>query len=706
MEPPEGGSAASRGPGQLSPDQETITLPEVLIDVRQPGKVLNDKLRAFEESRGNFLLPALGANASSLTRSEINSLPQGLDTPIDNALTQLPGVSVDAATSNVSYHVRSEYANVQYRINGIQLPDGLSGFGQIVETGFVGTLRLLDGALPAQYGLRTAGVIDIAARNEYPPSGSVTFFGGSYWTLSPSIAYGGQTEDLQYFVAGRYLRSDEGLDNAMPTYYPLHDRTEQWKAFGYLSGLVGESSRLTYLAGMSLGWFQIPNVIGQAPAGDFGSPTYPSANLNENQYENFTFNVLALQTKGQGFETQVSLFARYALVHFLPDVYGDLVFNNVASNVKRQSCLIGLQGDTAWRLGASNTLRAGFGIASESTQVDNLATVLPLDASGSPLPYPVTINDYAPRIGWNLGAFVQDEWNITSALTLNAGLRFDQMYQYVVASQVSPRVALLVQVAPSTTLHAAYARYFTPPVQVEATPTNLALFQNTTLQPAIGLQSPVQPERSHYFDVGVDSRPLAGLRIAASAYYKLATNLLDDGQFGEATVLSQLNYARAYSEGLELSLGYEVGGLRAYGNLALNATKAKGVASNQYLFDPEEFAYLGTHYHVTDDAQTVTASAGVSYSSRGFLASCDFIHGSGLPSGFANTEHVPGYAIINVAVANEFDPWTTRRPLVVRLSVANLLDTAYVLRSGTGVGQFAPQYGPRRGIFVSFSQKI
>lgn len=705
-EPPESSSPPPQGSDEASSKEAAITLPEVLIDLRPRAKVLSERMRAFDESRDSFLLPALGAAASSLDHHEISLLPQGTDAPIDNVLTQLPGVSADAATSNVSYHVRNEYANVQYRINGIQLPDGLSGFGQLVETGFVGKLRLLDGALPAQYGLRTAGVVDISAKNEYPPSGSVAVCAGSFWTLSPSIAYGGQTDTLQYFATGRYFRSDEGLDNAMPTYYPLHDRTEQWKAFGYLSALVGESSRLTYLAGLSLNQFQIPNVVGQAPLGDFGNPAYNSANLNENQYENYTFNVLALQTKSERFETQLSLFARYALVHFLPDVYGDLVFNNVASNVTRQSFLVGVQGDGAWRLGESNTLRAGFGITGEDSQVDNLATVLPLDASGTPLPYPVAINDYTPKIGWNMGAFVQDEWTIASALTLNAGLRFDQLYQFVVANQVSPRVALLYEVAPSTNLHAAYARYFTPPVQVEATPTNLALFQNTTLQPAIGLQSPVQPERSHYFDVGVDSRPVPGLRIAASAYYKLATNLLDDGQFGQATVLTQLNYAQAYSEGLEFSLSYEGGGLRAYGNLSVNATKAKGVASNEYLFDPDEFAYLKTHFHVTDDAQTVTASAGTSYASNGFLVSCDFIYGSGLPSGFANTQHVPPYGVMNVAVAKEFDPWDIKKPVTVRLSVANLLDTTYLLRSGTGIGQFAPQYGPRRGIYLSLSQKI
>ena len=46
------------------------------------------------------------------------------------------------------------------------------------------------------------------------------------------------------------------------------------------------------------------------------------------------------------------------------------------------------------------------------------------------------------------------------------------------------------------------------------------------------------------------------------------------------------------------------------------------------------------------------------------------------------------------------------KPLTVGFSVVNLLDNSYLLRSGSGVGDFSPQYGPRRGFFLTFSQKL
>ena len=87
---------------------------------------------------------------------------------------------------------------------------------------------------------------------------------------------------------------------------------------------------------------------------------------------------------------------------------------------------------------------------------------------------------------------------------MNAGLRFDQMWQYTDANQLSPRLSFTYKPFENTTFHAGYARYFTPPVLVEAAPANIALFNNTTGAPNAGQPAnPVLPERSHYFDAGV-----------------------------------------------------------------------------------------------------------------------------------------------------------------------------------------------------------
>ena len=135
-------------------------------------------------------------------------------------------------------------------------------------------------------------------------------------------------------------------------------------------------------------------------------------------------------------------------------------------------------------------------------------------------------------------------------------------------------------------------------------------------------------------------------------------------------------------------------------------TQVKDVVSNQYVIgDPVELAYLADHYTYASDAQTVTASAGASYRWHSLLASIDGIYGSGLRAGFANEQHSPGYTQWNGAIARHFYPWhDPEKPLTLRLSVINLFDRSYLLRAATGVGEFAPQYGPRRGLFAELSQ--
>jgi outer membrane receptor protein involved in Fe transport len=335
-----------------------------------------------------------------------------------------------------------------------------------------------------------------------------------------------------------------------------------------------------------------------------------------------------------------------------------------------------------------------------------------------------------------MGVYAEDEWKINDQLTLNSGLRYDQMYQFVVASQLSPRLSLTYQPSEDTTWHAGYARYFTPPVLVEAAPANIALFRNTTGAPYQYLQDPVLPERSHYFDAGVlqkiplrcselapimfarpptEQQDCGALEVGVDAYYKIATDLIDNGNFGQALVLSAFNYAQAYNEGVEFKAKFTSGNFQAYGNLAVAQQRATDVVSNQYLFDNTtpladlggltEFQYIQTHYIYTDHTQILTGSAGASYLWSGTRFSADMFYGSGLRSGDANISHEQPYAQFNVGLTHEFTGWAMK-PLTLRFDVVNVFDTLYQIRSGTGIGVFAPQYGPRRGFFAALSQKF
>ena len=670
---------------------------------------LDSKMTGLDQARDN-LLPKIGASTYTISRDTIEKLPQADNTPIDKVVLQLPGVSYDSAVANPSFHVRNEYGNVQTRINGIVVPEGVSGLGPFLDTNFIGSMSLLTGALPAEYGLRTAGVLDITSRAFAAPSGEVSLYGGSRRTFTPSLDYGGSVGNSEYFVSARGNWNDLGIENPTPGLNAIHDQTQQGKFFGYASTLLDESTRFSVISAASHSSFQIPNNPDQTPLGDFGPATYDFSTLNENEYDTYLVTMVALQKHGTDGDAQLAAFSRYAEVHFVPDVFGDLVFNDVASDVTRQSTLTGMQGDASYIVNDRHTLRVGFAVTGEQTNVTDASTVLP-GAIGAVTGPPFTVTDRTSLLGWNIGSYVQDEWKLTNQLTLNMGLRFDQLYQFVDANQLSPRLALVYKPFAGTTFHAGYARYFTPPYQAQATQANLALFANTTNQPAVPLDDPVKPERAHYFDAGIDQTVLPGLDIGIDAYYKMARDMIDDGQFGQAVVLTQFNWARGYSEGGEFKLKYRNGNFNAYANFSYNIMRAIDAESNQYVIDAATYEYLLHNYHYTDDMQRMTGSAGASYRIYDTTLSADLIYGSGLRAGalpdfVPNSLHSTPYAVINTGVAHDFQWSPDYKPLTVRFDVVNLFDQIYELRTGTGIGVFAPQYGARRGYYVGLSQKL
>src|SRR6476661_6208354 len=144
------------------------------------------------------IVPSLGATRYTVGPDRLNQQAQGEDAPFNQTMLRFPGVAQD---SFGQLHLRGEHANLQYRINDVLLPEGITGFGQELSPRFVDTLHLITGSLPAQYGFRTAGVVDIHTKSgAFDPGGVATIYGGRYETINPSFEYGGSEGNLNYFV--------------------------------------------------------------------------------------------------------------------------------------------------------------------------------------------------------------------------------------------------------------------------------------------------------------------------------------------------------------------------------------------------------------------------------------------------------------------------------------------------------------------------
>ncbi len=672
---------------------------------------MNVIARQLDIARSN-IQPGLGATVYDFTRPAIETQPQGDNQPLNRLLLQAPGVAQD---SFGQLHVRNDHANLQFRINGVQLPEGINVFGQSLQTRLANSVALITGSLPAQYGLRTTGIIDIQTKTgTLNPGGSATLYGGQQGTFQPSAEWGGRIGQIDYYATGEYLRTNEGIENPAPTFNAIHDNSIQPKGFAYVSGIIDPTSRLTAILGASRSQYQIPQVGGQTPSLGLtvnGASDFASASLNENQRQINNFGIVAWQKHVDDIDFQIAGFSRYSSVYFSPgDPTGDLLFNGIAQTAYRQSWASGVQGDGSWRAAPDHTVRSGFYIQRERSPFSSTSNVLPVDQTGvQTTDQPLTIFDSGSKTGWIYSYYLQDEWKIIPSLTLNVGARYDQFAEFVSERQLSPRTNLVWQPTEATTFHAGYSRYFTPPpFELIASPT-IALFANTTAAPEVTLNSVAKAERSHYFDVGATQIILPGLKAGIDAYYKLASNLIDEGQFGAPILFTPFNYQKGWVKGVELTLSYDIGNWSFYGNFSASQELAKNIVSSQFNFSAEDLAAIATNAIHTDHDQTYTSSAGVKYRvpTWNTLFSVDLTAGSGLraDSTLPNGAALPGYQQVNFSIVQPVDTGLYKG-LELRFDVINLLDEIYQIRSGTGLGVFAPQFGPRRTILAGVTQRF
>jgi len=669
----------------------------------------------------NGIQTRTGASTYLIDAAAIAAAPGGDNSLLNKVVMQAPDVAQD---SFGQYHVRGEHNGLQYRLNGIILPEGISVFGQSLDPRLISSLTLITGALPAEYGLRTAGIIDLKTKSGVIDSGgSISLYGGSHGTVQPSVNYGGSSGNLNYFVSGDFLRSGLGIESPDGSSQPLHDHTTQYHGFAYLEDILDEENRISAVLSTSTGKFQIPNRPGLQPGilNADGTPltvsgrnTYPSDALDENQRELNHFAIVSWQHSQGALDVQTSVTARYSSLAFTPDPLGDVLFNGIAQDAYKQNVAYALQSDGAYKLNGTHTLRAGvFAQTDHSKSLTNSA-VIALDPGGNQSSdIPLSIIDNGAKTEWIESAYLQDEWKIVPAVTLNYGLRFDTFTAFTAAHQLSPRVNVVWQALPGTVVHAGYSRYLSPPPFELVGDVTVNKFTGTTAGAAVTRADTPQAEQANYYDIGLQQKLSRRFTVGVDTYYKQSHNLIDEGQFGAPIILTPFNYAHGKQYGAELTGNFTGEALSAYLNLAYQSARGKDIDSAQFNFPQDDLNYIAAHYIHLDHEQQITASGGVSYLRSGTRYSANFLLGSGLratealPDGsfIPNGAHLPYYTQINLGVSHEFhlgDAGT----LTARLDVINALDKIYEIRNGTGVGVGAPQFGPRRGIFVGVSKSL
>ncbi|HEU4684032.1 MAG TPA: TonB-dependent receptor [Nitrospira sp.] len=635
-----------------------------------------------------------------LSRKDVEALPRGNNVEVSDVLLTVPSAVYGGLKQT---HIRQDHANQQFRIDGIPIPDTVTGaFAEIVPPRAWERADIILGGMEAQYGNKTAVVIDITSKSGTKPGfGSAQMFGGSNETVNPSFEYGGTiAEKVRFYVLNSYISTNRGIEP--PTLGKTNNHNQSEKNNTYLRGDYQHDNRnaLSWIGLNAVAKYQIPTIPGLAPNPDVlallsGFTPVASQSVNQFQKENNQYTQLVWRHDiNASHFFSLGLYFRRGVADFQTDplnalAYADQVGNAQTSSQRRTAYSGGSRFDYTWVPDSHHVVKTGFQI--DYTRANNTTQIFAFDTTnGVPAGPVVTREASNQNIQTRQGFWVQDQWSPLDRWTLNLGVRGDAIQGFYNEGQVSPRIGATYAYSKANVFHAYYGRLFTPPNVEQIAFTNLNT-QNTTAQPDVAAGFLPRAERAHYFEVGSYHAVNRYATLELTGYYKLAHYLSDAGQFGSTPLRNFFAFERGWQRGIDGALKIQFSDrFTGRGNVAWGQCKGYGLQSGQYLLDQAEINDINSQGGVfCDHSQFVTSSAVLTYRlGEHTTIGGQMLYGSGLrtaePGAKTNSSHEDSYTVYNASITQTLLlPWSEQK-LLLGFDIINLLDEKYFYNRGEG----------------------
>lgn len=669
-------------------------------------------------------LPAIQYKASStvyqLNRKDVELLPRGNNNDVADVLLTVPSVAYGGLKQT---HIRQDHANQQYRIDGIPIPDTVTGaFADIVPPRAWERADIILGGMEAQYGNKAALILDITSKSGTRPGfGSLQGFGGSYETVNPSFEYGGTIgERVRFYALNSYVNTARGIEPPTLGSQSFHNRSE--KNNTYLRGdyQVDNHNNFSWIFLNSVAKFEIPtipnlaanqSVLALLQAQDPIFNPVNSKDVNQFQKENNQYSQLVWRhdVNATNF-LSLGFYFRRGAADFQTDplnalAYADDVSSAQTSNQGRIAYSGGFRLDHTWVANSQHLIKGGMQF--DYSRAGNTTQLFAFDVAGGVPSGPVITREASNQnIQTRQEFWLQDQWSPIDHWTFNVGVRGDVIQGFYDEGQVSPRIGVTYKHDQSNVFHAYYGRLFTPPNIEQIAFVNLNT-QNTTAAPDDPTGFRPRAERAHYFEVGSYHAVGRYATLELTGYYKLANFLSDAGQFGTTPLLNFFAFERGWQRGIDAALKMQVRDkLTLRGNVSWGQCKGYGLQSGQYLLDQAQINDIMSSSGVfCDHSQFVTSSAVLSYRLlERTIITGQMLYGYGLRTAEegakTNSSHEPSYTIYNLSLAHTIPlPWHGQK-LLLGFDVINLFDEQYFYNSGEGsIGLGVAHAGMPRSFF-------
>ena len=671
-------------------------------------------------------LPPIQYKASSetysLSRKDVEILPRGNNNTVAEVLQTVPSVVYGALGQT---HIRQDHANQQFRIDGVPIPEGVSStFTDVISPRMWERADIILGGMEAQYGNKTALVVDITSKSGTKPGfGSLQMFGGSNQTVNPSFEYGGTVgEKFRYYALNSFTSTNRGLEPPTLGHSIFHGQSERNQT--YLRGDYQHDNRnsFSWVFLNSVAKYQIPTLPGLdlnpdvLPLLQAQDPTFSpvaSQSVDQNQRENSQYaHLIWRQDVNATNFFQLAGFWRSSYANFTTDPFNVLTYTPnaaepfSAANQKRTAYSVGTRLDHTWTPNTRHLVKSGFQF--QYTNAANRAEFFDFardPVTGLPVGPVISQTSANTNVQVREEFWVQDQWSPTNQWTFNLGLRLDTVQSFYDEGQLSPRLGVTYKLNQSNVFHAYYGRLFTPP-NVEQIAFTKANLQGTTAQPENPTGFTPRSERSNYFEIGSYHALGTWATLELTGYYKQSRYLSDAGQFGSTPLLNFFAFNWGYQTGIEGALKMHItDNLSARGNVAWGRCKGSGLQSGQYLLEQSEINDINSGGGVfCDHSQSMTSSAVASYKFREQTTfTGQMLYGSGLRAADAgaktNSSHSPSYTTYNLSIAHII-PLPNKQKFLLGFDVVNLLDQKYFYNLGEGsIGLGIAHAGMPRSFF-------
>jgi len=597
--------------------------------------------------------PESSASSTLVSRRQISEAPGADQT---NSLSMITNYVPSAYMVHDQLHIRGGH-QVSWLIDGVPVPNTniASNVGPQFDPKDVDYLEVQRGGYSAEYGDRTYGVFNVVTRSGFERDRQAELVAsyGSFNRTEDQFSFGDHTDRFAYYGSISGNRTDLGLETSN-----LENLNNQAAGLGGFTSLTFNKTpkdQLRLIASSRGDHYQVPN-----------NPDQQAAGIRDLEDErDDLINLSWLHTAGTGTVLTISPFYHFNRAHYTGGYIGRPDPNVIVPDDDRGSNYVGGVVSLAINRGKHNA-RAGFQVF--GARDNQLFGIVTSDGSNPPL-------SQREMVWGNVEAlFLQDQYKLTSWLTVNGGVRLTHFGSTISENAVDPRIGAAIRI-PSLNwvLRGFYGRYYQAPPLLTV---NGPLLQQAAQQGFAFL--PLRGERDEQHEFGL-TIPLAGWTFDLSNFRTSARNFFDHDVLGNSNIFFPLSIDRARIRGWEATVNSPPIAGRAQFHAAYSHQYAQGAGG--VTGGLTDFTSPDEGYFFLDHDQRDTLSTGFNLNLP-WRVWTDFNASYG--SGFVDREgpeHLPSHTTFDLSLGKSLgENWS------VRLTGLNLSNHRYLMDNSNTFG--------------------